>query len=67
VIPDGRIIVQTPNDPNTDVVSLHPGLSGVAVAGRWLWVTGSDGRLYQISLYTKQTVHTTNSTTKPQA
>jgi streptogramin lyase len=51
------IEVLDPSAAQPNFVQVHGGLYGAAVSGQWLWVTTGDGRLYQISLFTKKLHH----------
>jgi DNA-binding SARP family transcriptional activator len=56
--PLGYVTVLDPNGRPPQTITLRPGLTSATVTGNWLWVTSNDGRLYQISLYTRQIHHT---------
>jgi class 3 adenylate cyclase/streptogramin lyase len=58
VLDTNTITVLDPNNPQpVATIPVHNGLTGATAAGQWLWVTTNDGRLYQISLFTKKIHH----------
>jgi class 3 adenylate cyclase len=55
--PAGSVVVFTPNQGFSGTIPMRPGLTNLVISGNWLWVTSGDGRLYKISLFTKNVAH----------
>jgi len=58
VSPAGLVYVLTVDGQILQTIQLHPGILGAAVSAHSIWITGTDGTLYQVSLYTRTIQHT---------